>query len=129
LKLKVAEIGPDGRSVDDLLVAALIQEAFAGRNRMAALAYIFDRLEGRPRQAVDLKSVSEDLATRSENELEYYVAHGRWPGDTNAEIEAGERQAGNVATSCECESERDKTSRVLSASNRECGSAQRKVCS
>jgi hypothetical protein len=91
LKLKVAEVGPDGRSVEDLLVAALIQEAFAGRNRMAALAYIFDRLEGRPRLAVDLKNITEDLASRSDGELEFFIAHGHWPGDKASQIEAGER--------------------------------------
>jgi len=50
LRSSVSKIAPDGRRVEDALVDALIAEAFHGRNKLAALSYIFDRLEGRPRQ-------------------------------------------------------------------------------
>jgi hypothetical protein len=79
LKVKITEVGQDGRSVEDLLVDALLREAFGGRNRMAALAYIFDRLEGRPRQALDIKSIQDDIHGRSDEELHFYLENGRWP--------------------------------------------------
>src|SRR5215813_14003702 len=50
LRSSVSKLAPDGRRVEDALVDALIAEAFHGRNKLAALSYIFDRLEGRPRQ-------------------------------------------------------------------------------
>ena len=46
---------------------------------MTALAYIFDRLEGRPRQEVDVRSISEDVSSRSDQELQFYLDNGRWP--------------------------------------------------
>jgi len=45
---------------------------------MTALAYIFDRLEGRPRQEVDVSSISEDVSSRSDQELQFYLDNGRW---------------------------------------------------
>jgi hypothetical protein len=69
LRLKITQVCVDGQTVEDLLVEALIEEAFTGRNRMAALAYIFDRLEGRPRQAVDVRGFAEDMSSRSDEEL------------------------------------------------------------
>jgi hypothetical protein len=62
-KYKIRTVGKrmSGRTIEELLVDALIQEAFIGKNRMAALAYVFDRLEGTPRRQIDLKNVTEDL--------------------------------------------------------------------
>jgi hypothetical protein len=82
LKVKIGEVGPDGRTVEDLLVEALIQEAFVGKNRMAALAYVFDRLEGRPRQEVDVKNITEELRTRTDDELQHFLVHGAWPPES-----------------------------------------------
>lgn len=79
LKIRITEIGPDGRSVEEVLVDTLLQEAFTGKNRMTALAYVFDRLEGRPRQEVDLKDITEHLRARSDEELRFYLANGHWP--------------------------------------------------
>lgn len=44
LRAKMAEVGPDGRSLEDRLVGVLVQEALKGRQRLAAVAVIFDRL-------------------------------------------------------------------------------------
>jgi hypothetical protein len=79
LRLKITQAGADRRTVEDLLIEALIEEAFMGRNRMAALAYIFDKLEGRPRQGVDVKNITEELRTRNDDELRHFLAHGAWP--------------------------------------------------
>jgi len=90
LKVKITEVGADGRTVEELLVAALIEEAFEGRNRMAALAYIFDRLEGRPRQEVDVRSLSEDISSRSDEELRFYLKHDHWPDADALLTESGD---------------------------------------
>lgn len=79
LKIRITEIRPDGRSVEEVLVDTLLQEAFTGKNRMTALAYVFDRLEGRPRQELDVKNITEQLRTRSDEELKFYLANGHWP--------------------------------------------------
>jgi len=65
LRASVSDISPDGRSIEELLVAALIEEAFGGRNRMAALAYIFDRLEGRPSQQIEVADITRDAVRLS----------------------------------------------------------------
>jgi hypothetical protein len=47
LRARVAEIAPDGRSIEDQLISVLLQEALRGRQRLAAVEVIFNRLEGR----------------------------------------------------------------------------------
>jgi hypothetical protein len=94
LKLKILEVGPDGRTIEELLVEALIQEAFIGKNRMAALAYVFDRLEGTPRRQIDLKNVTDDLRTRTDEELQHFLLHGAWPESRDGqETENGQNSA------------------------------------
>ena len=91
LKKTVSQVVEDGRSVEEHLVDALIQEAFGGKNRMAALSYIFDRLEGRPRQQFEVKDISADLAARTTDELKYFLAHGCWPENDDAHVEGEKR--------------------------------------
>lgn len=80
LKAAVEEVGPDGRNVEQQVVDALIDEALRGRHRLPAIQTIFDRLEGRPRQQLEIKHDDlGDLASRSDGDLEYFVAHGCWP--------------------------------------------------
>lgn len=80
LKTAIAEVGPDGRSVEELLADALVEEALHGRNRLPAIQTIFDRLEGRPRQQIEVnRDQFADLARRSDADLEHYIAHGCWP--------------------------------------------------
>jgi hypothetical protein len=89
LKKTVSQVVEDGRSVEQHLVDALIKEAFDGKNRMAALSYIFDRLEGRPRQQLDVKDITADLAARTDEELRFFLAHGCWPDTDQAEETTG----------------------------------------
>jgi hypothetical protein len=74
-----------------MLIDVLIQEALNGKNRLAAVDIILDRLEGRPTQQLNFRNITEDLASRSDGELEFFIAHGHWPGDKASQIEAGER--------------------------------------
>ena len=84
LRASVFDIAPDGRSIEELLVAALIEEAFCRRNRMAALAYIFDRLEGRPSQQIEVADITRELREKTDEELRFYLEHNRWPTDNDS---------------------------------------------
>jgi hypothetical protein len=79
LRAKMSEVGPDGRSLEERLVAVLIQEALRGRQRLAAVAVIFDRLEGRAHQQIQIADVTKELREKSDDELRFHLAHDRWP--------------------------------------------------
>jgi hypothetical protein len=79
LRAKMSEVGPDGRSLEERLVAVLIQEALRGRQRLAAVAVIFDRLEGRAHQQIQVADVTKELREKSDDELRFHLAHDRWP--------------------------------------------------
>ena len=59
----------------------LKNHVFARQETVAAAAEIADRCEGRARQSIDLADVSTDLRARSDDELRFYLANGRWPED------------------------------------------------
>jgi hypothetical protein len=48
---------------------------------LAAIEAIFDRLEGRPAQRLDLADLTADSRNRSTQELQFYLDHKRWPND------------------------------------------------
>ena len=81
LRSKIAEAGQDGRTIEERLVAALVEEALRGKHRLAAIEVIFDRLEGRPAQRLDLADVTSDLRSRSTEELQFFLDFKRWPSD------------------------------------------------
>jgi hypothetical protein len=81
LRAKMAEVGPDGRSLEERLVGVLIQEALKGRQRLAAVAVIFDRLEGRAHQQIQIADVTKELREKSDDELRFHLAHDRWPDE------------------------------------------------
>jgi hypothetical protein len=53
----------------------------AGAGAVTAANEIADRLEGRPTQQLDVKDVTADLRSRSDEELAFYLGHDRWPGE------------------------------------------------
>jgi hypothetical protein len=63
------QVGPDGRNLEERLVGVLIQEALKRRQRLAAVAVIFDRLEGRAHQFVRVADVTTELHQKSDLEL------------------------------------------------------------
>jgi hypothetical protein len=79
LKEAVAEVTPDGRTIEQVLVDELIEQALRGRRRLVAIAEIFDRLEGKPRQALDFNDITKQLQGRTQEELLHYAETGRWP--------------------------------------------------
>jgi hypothetical protein len=56
-----------------------VQEALRGRQRLAAVEVIFDRLEGRARQQIEVADVTAELRQESDDELRFHLAHDRWP--------------------------------------------------
>src|SRR5215831_498233 len=65
LRLKIAEIAPDGRSIEEHLIDVLLQEAFRGKHRLPAVELIFDRLEGRPGQRLEVADITRELREKS----------------------------------------------------------------
>jgi hypothetical protein len=79
LRSTVSEVGQDGRSVEQQLVDVLLHEALRGRHRLAAVEVIFDRLEGRSRQHIDVNDVTQELRQKSDVELRFHLERDRWP--------------------------------------------------
>lgn len=95
LRARVSAVASDGRTVEQQLADVLVQEGLHGKNRLAAVEVIFDRLEGRARQQVDVADVTRELREKSDDELRFYLQHSRWPkgdelrlGNTQSTIEA-----------------------------------------
>ena len=72
LRLKIAEIAPDGRSIDEHLIDVLLQEALRGKHRLPAVEVIFDRLEGRAIQALHVADITRGLREKSDEELRFH---------------------------------------------------------
>jgi hypothetical protein len=79
LKAAVAETLKDGRTIEQAVADELIRQALKGRRRLQAIAELFDRLEGKARQQVDLNDITKQLQGRSDAELLYFAEHGTWP--------------------------------------------------
>lgn len=95
LRAKMGEIGPDGHSLEDRLVGVLIQEALKGRQRLAAVAVIFDRLEGRAHQQIEVADVTKELRQKSDDEQRFHLANDRWP-EGDELLEFANRQSENL---------------------------------
>jgi hypothetical protein len=79
LRAAVAETVKDGRTVEQELAQMLVREALHGRRKLTALAEIFDRLEGRPKQQLDLNDISKEMQGRTNDELIAFAQTGKWP--------------------------------------------------
>jgi hypothetical protein len=91
LHAKVSEVGPDGRSIEQQLVDVLLHEALRGKHRLAAVEVIFDRLEGRASQHIQIADVTKELRQKSDDELRFHLEHDRWPEESELP-ESGGRQ-------------------------------------
>lgn len=79
LRFKITEIAPDGRSIEEHLIDVILQEALRGKHRLPAIELIFDRLEGKARQSLEVADITRELREKSDAELKFYLEHGRWP--------------------------------------------------
>jgi hypothetical protein len=91
LHARVAEVGADGRSIEQQLVDVLLHEALRGKHRLAAVEVIFDRLEGRASQHIQVADVTKELRQKSDDELRFHLEHDRWPRDDEL-LESASRQ-------------------------------------
>lgn len=90
LRAKVAERIQDGRTVEQALIDELVREALhGGRNKLAAIQTIFDRLEGRPKQQLDFNDITTRLRNRTNEELEHFALHGCFPGEVEDGVQHG----------------------------------------
>ena len=81
LRNKIAEVDSNGLTVEARLVEVLVGEALSGKNRLPAVELIFDRLEGKSRQHLEIADVTADLRNRSDGELQFHLDHDRWPDE------------------------------------------------
>jgi uncharacterized protein DUF5681 len=81
LRAKLGESRPDGRTTEEHLVSALIEEALRGKHRVAAIEAILDRLEGKPKQQLDVNNITDDIRRRPTEDLRFNMGHGHWPED------------------------------------------------
>lgn len=85
LRTRLAEVKPNdpaGRTYAEFVAENLIEIACsAGPGAVHAAAEIADRLEGRAPQSIQISDLAADLQSRSDQELEFYLAHNRWPSD------------------------------------------------
>ena len=79
LRLKLSEIAPEGRSIEEHLIDVILQEALRGKHRLPAVELIFDRLEGRARQMLEVADITREIREKSDEELKFYLEHNRWP--------------------------------------------------
>jgi hypothetical protein len=93
LGARLAELKPDdpeGRTYAEVVAANLIDIACSrGAGAVTAANEIADRLEGRPTQQLDVKDVTSDLRSRSDEELEFHLRHDRWPSDDEMQMLGG----------------------------------------
>jgi len=85
LRTRLAEVKPDdpsGRTFAEVIAANLVEIACSeGPGAVHAANEIADRIEGRAPQSIQLSDLAADLRSRSDEELEFYLAHNRWPSD------------------------------------------------
>lgn len=83
LRTRLAEIKPDdpaGRTYAEVVAQNLIEIACSeGPGAVHAANEIADRVEGRAPQSIQISDLAADLQSRSDEELEYYLANNRWP--------------------------------------------------
>jgi hypothetical protein len=74
LHAKVAEVG----SIEQQLVDVLLHEALRGKHRLAAVEVIFDRLEDRASQHIQIADVTREL--RQKSDLQRFASLFRYLG-------------------------------------------------
>src|SRR4029077_13452578 len=81
LRNKVSEVDANGQTIESRLVEVLVSEALDGKNRLAAVEIILDRLEGRSRQRLEVADVTAQLRDKSDDELQFHLDNNRWPDE------------------------------------------------
>jgi hypothetical protein len=61
-----------------------------GKHRLAAVEVIFDRLEGRASQHIQIADVTKELRQKSDDELRFHLEHDRWPEENELPESGGQ---------------------------------------
>ena len=84
---KVAAVKPDDaqhRTYAEVIAGNLVELAVGkGRSVAVAAAEILDRIEGKPTQQLHVADITSDLASRSDEELQYYLDNNCWPEEAS----------------------------------------------
>lgn len=97
LRAKMGESRADGRTTEEHLVSALIEEGLRGKHRVSAIEAILDSLEGKPKQQLDVNDISDDIRKRSTADLQFYLDHSHWPEEHQSRtVDAAEAEDGNA---------------------------------
>jgi hypothetical protein len=73
---------PDGRTYAEIVAENLIDIACSdGLSAVHAANEIADRIEGRPRQSIEVSDITAELRSKSDEELRFYLDNCRWPSD------------------------------------------------
>lgn len=87
---------PSGRTFAEAVAANLIAIACStDHSAVTAAAEIANRLEGRATQRLEVNDITADLASRSDDELRFHLAHDRWPEDGELDSVAQENTREN----------------------------------
>jgi len=77
LRAQLGEIKPDdpaGRTHAEIVAANLIEIACGeGPGTVHAANEIADRIEGRPRQSIEVADITAEIRNRSDEELQFYL--------------------------------------------------------
>jgi hypothetical protein len=76
------EDDPEKRTWAEIIASNLIEIAASkSPSAIAAANEVCDRVEGRPPQHLQISDLAADLQSRSDEELRFHLANGRWPTD------------------------------------------------
>jgi hypothetical protein len=87
LREKLASIDPKTkktyaeRIADIVINCALDPDPEVDKTRIMAISEILDRVEGKPKQQIDLNDVTSELRQRSDEDLMFHLEHGYFPED------------------------------------------------
>ena len=85
LRTQLAEVKPGdpaGRTYAEIVAENLIEIACGeGPGAVHAANEIADRIEGRPRQSIEVADITAEIRNRSDEELQFYLDNNRWPSD------------------------------------------------
>jgi hypothetical protein len=98
LKAAVSQVLPNGQTVEEIIADVLIDEALNGKRRVVAINSIYDRIEGRPKQSIDVneKRGAEALSKLTDDELIAEIKEKLASFEADRAIDASSGQSSEV---------------------------------
>ena len=87
LREKLASVDPETKQtfaqrIAELLLKCVIDpDPELDKTRIMAICEITDRVEGKPKQQLELNDITAQLRERSTEDLMFHLEHGYWPED------------------------------------------------